>query len=110
MSENSIVPSMERILNAVNSDLNNFSNNEIAQENTNNETDNTDYVFDAEKWYLQNYPKKVNIKKEDIDEPIFSISNEDKTPKKSDMSKGNIILLAIALIVLIGFCLYVFLQ
>jgi nitrogen fixation-related uncharacterized protein len=115
MSENSIVPSMDKILSAVNSDLNDFSKNGTTQSETNNTAQNINCVFDATKWYLQNYPKVKTAKKETVnkkenidtsDGTKTYVADDKKTSKKSGLGKTIAILIVIAVIVTIGFCLY----
>lgn len=111
MNKNSVMPSLDKIINAVNSDLiDSYKNQVQVPDSDGGLFDKNELIFDAAKWYLQDYPEKVNIKKADIDEPISRVSNDDKMPEKSGLSKGDVILFAIASIVLIGFCLYLFLQ
>lgn len=103
MSENSVMPSLDKIMNAVNSDLIDPHKNQVPDRKS---FDKNESIFDASKWYLQDYPKKVNIKKEDKDKTIYSASNDEKNPEKSGVVKTIGILIAVAVIALIGFCLY----
>lgn len=116
MNNNSVMPSLDKIMNAVNSDLIDHRKNQVQVPDSNRGLlDKNELIFDATKWYLQDYPnkvdsKKVKMKKEDIDKPISSISNDDKMPKKSGVGKTIAVLIAIVSLVLIGFCLYFFYE
>ncbi len=106
MNENSVIPSLDKIMNAVNSDLMR-TYNEQSQDSGGELASKIESIFDANEWYLQDYTENTAAEQEEIDKFISNMPDDIDLPKKSN--KGKIIALIIAAAFIVTFLIWLFL-